>query len=178
MTICECWYIFSASYSNAASLLANPLWYALTCIVIYYDFCQHNHLREDTATVLVRRPQVLYLCFWWSLNYSLSYCLQAPCRKLLNSVLRGLELTIFQSDRDIYIPNCDTRGFYRKKQVECCGHLEEMEGYRVFIKINITDELCRLPDHTCASVRAASHCSFCRDLSMNTVLRITDSSLS
>jgi len=42
---------------------------------------------------------------------------QAPCRKMLNSVLRGLELTIFQSDRDIYIPNCDTRGFYRKKQV-------------------------------------------------------------
>ncbi|MEQ2164264.1 hypothetical protein GOODEAATRI_004766 [Goodea atripinnis] len=42
--------------------------------------------------------------------------IQAPCRKLLNSVLRGLELTIFQSDRDIYIPNCDTRGFYRKKQ--------------------------------------------------------------
>ncbi|KAA0706689.1 Insulin-like growth factor-binding protein 6 [Triplophysa tibetana] len=41
---------------------------------------------------------------------------KAPCRKLLNSVLRGLELTIFQSDRDIYIPNCDTRGFYRKKQ--------------------------------------------------------------
>lgn len=41
---------------------------------------------------------------------------KAPCRKLLNNVLRGLELTIFQSDRDIYIPNCDTRGFYRKKQ--------------------------------------------------------------
>ncbi|KAL1020862.1 hypothetical protein UPYG_G00005680 [Umbra pygmaea] len=41
---------------------------------------------------------------------------KAPCRKLLNSVLRGLELTIFQSDRDIYIPNCDTRGFYRQKQ--------------------------------------------------------------
>lgn len=41
---------------------------------------------------------------------------KAPCRKLLNSVLRGLELTVFQSDRDIYIPNCDTRGFYRKKQ--------------------------------------------------------------
>ncbi|XP_068999652.1 LOW QUALITY PROTEIN: insulin-like growth factor-binding protein 6b [Embiotoca jacksoni] len=48
---------------------------------------------------------------------------KAPCRKLLNSVLRGLELTIFQSDRDIYIPNCDTRGFYRKKagnQVNFC----------------------------------------------------------
>lgn len=41
---------------------------------------------------------------------------KAPCRKQLNTVLRGLELTIFQSDRDIYIPNCDTRGFYRKKQ--------------------------------------------------------------
>uniref|UniRef100_A0A673M836 Insulin-like growth factor binding protein 6b n=1 Tax=Sinocyclocheilus rhinocerous TaxID=307959 RepID=A0A673M836_9TELE len=41
---------------------------------------------------------------------------RAPCRKLLNTVLRGLELTIFQSDRDIYIPNCNTRGFYRKKQ--------------------------------------------------------------
>ncbi|XP_063065668.1 insulin-like growth factor-binding protein 6b [Engraulis encrasicolus] len=41
---------------------------------------------------------------------------KAPCRKLLNSVLQGLELTIFQSDRTIYIPNCDTRGFYRKKQ--------------------------------------------------------------
>ncbi|XP_061627531.1 insulin-like growth factor-binding protein 6b [Phyllopteryx taeniolatus] len=41
---------------------------------------------------------------------------KAPCRKLLNSVLRGLQLTIIQSDRDIYVPNCDTRGFYRKKQ--------------------------------------------------------------
>ncbi|KAK1803438.1 hypothetical protein P4O66_020869 [Electrophorus voltai] len=41
---------------------------------------------------------------------------KAPCRKRLNAVLRGLELTVFQSDRDIYIPNCDTRGYYRKKQ--------------------------------------------------------------
>ncbi|XP_066527537.1 insulin-like growth factor-binding protein 6b [Hoplias malabaricus] len=41
---------------------------------------------------------------------------KAPCRKLLNAKLRGLELTVFQSDRDIYIPNCDTRGYYRKKQ--------------------------------------------------------------
>uniref|UniRef100_A0A8C5DPP2 IGFBP N-terminal domain-containing protein n=1 Tax=Gouania willdenowi TaxID=441366 RepID=A0A8C5DPP2_GOUWI len=43
---------------------------------------------------------------------------KAPCRRLLNSVLIGLELTLFQSDRDIYIPNCDTRGFYRRKQVK------------------------------------------------------------
>ncbi|KAJ8390177.1 hypothetical protein AAFF_G00109160 [Aldrovandia affinis] len=41
---------------------------------------------------------------------------KAPCRKLLNTVLRRLELTVFQSNRDIYIPNCDTHGFYRKKQ--------------------------------------------------------------
>ncbi|XP_075883051.1 insulin-like growth factor-binding protein 6b [Nelusetta ayraudi] len=41
---------------------------------------------------------------------------RAPCRKLLNSALRGLELTVIQSDRDIYIPNCNTHGFYRKKQ--------------------------------------------------------------
>ncbi|XP_061550438.1 insulin-like growth factor-binding protein 6b isoform X2 [Phycodurus eques] len=45
---------------------------------------------------------------------------KAPCRKLLNSVLRGLQLTIIQSDRDIYVPNCDTRGFYRKKQERIC----------------------------------------------------------
>ncbi|KAG5837986.1 hypothetical protein ANANG_G00218980 [Anguilla anguilla] len=40
----------------------------------------------------------------------------APCRKLLNTVLRHLEPTHFPANRDIYIPNCDTRGFYRKKQ--------------------------------------------------------------
>lgn len=51
-------------------------------------------------------------------NHTLRCCFQTPCRKLLNNVLRGLELTFFPSDRDIYIPNCDTRGFYRKKQVE------------------------------------------------------------
>ncbi|XP_018581122.1 insulin-like growth factor-binding protein 5 [Scleropages formosus] len=41
---------------------------------------------------------------------------RAPCRKLLNAVLQRLELTIFSSNSDIYIPNCDTRGFYRRKQ--------------------------------------------------------------
>ncbi|XP_035236527.1 insulin-like growth factor-binding protein 5 [Anguilla rostrata] len=41
---------------------------------------------------------------------------KAPCRKLLNTVLRHLEPTHFPANRDIYIPNCDTRGFYRKKQ--------------------------------------------------------------
>ncbi|KAG5274861.1 hypothetical protein AALO_G00140960 [Alosa alosa] len=41
---------------------------------------------------------------------------QGPCRKQLNSILQGLELKIIQSDQAIYIPNCDRRGFYRKKQ--------------------------------------------------------------
>lgn len=61
-----------------------------------------------------------YDMIWYDMQYSKIFSTfphQAPCRKLLNTVLRGLELTIFQSDRDIYIPNCDTRGFYRKKQV-------------------------------------------------------------
>uniref|UniRef100_W5M8V1 Insulin-like growth factor binding protein 6b n=1 Tax=Lepisosteus oculatus TaxID=7918 RepID=W5M8V1_LEPOC len=43
-------------------------------------------------------------------------CPQAPCRRLLNSVLESLKLTVIQSPKDIYIPNCDTRGFYRKNQ--------------------------------------------------------------
>ncbi|KAI1891114.1 hypothetical protein AGOR_G00160660 [Albula goreensis] len=41
---------------------------------------------------------------------------KGPCRKLQNAVLEGLELTVFQFNTDIYIPNCDTRGYYRKKQ--------------------------------------------------------------
>ncbi|XP_023687308.1 insulin-like growth factor-binding protein 6 [Paramormyrops kingsleyae] len=41
---------------------------------------------------------------------------KAPCRKLLNTLLQHLELTVFPSNSDIYIPNCNTRGYYRKKQ--------------------------------------------------------------
>ncbi|XP_010879499.1 insulin-like growth factor-binding protein 6 [Esox lucius] len=42
---------------------------------------------------------------------------KAPCRKLLNTVLKDLEPLVYQSDRgDIYMPNCDKRGFFRKKQ--------------------------------------------------------------
>lgn len=50
---------------------------------------------------------------------SLIYCLirQGPCRKLLNTVLQGIELTVIHSIQDIYIPNCDRHGFFRKKQV-------------------------------------------------------------
>ncbi|KAJ8359132.1 hypothetical protein SKAU_G00156570 [Synaphobranchus kaupii] len=41
---------------------------------------------------------------------------KAPCRRLQHAVLGGLELTVIQPNPDIYIPNCDTRGFYRRKQ--------------------------------------------------------------
>lgn len=43
--------------------------------------------------------------------------LQAPCRKLLTSLIRGLDAHLFKSNHDIYMPNCDKRGFFRKKQV-------------------------------------------------------------
>ncbi|XP_059384669.1 insulin-like growth factor-binding protein 5 [Carassius carassius] len=41
---------------------------------------------------------------------------KGPCRKLLNSVLQSIDLTIIHSIPDIYIPNCDRQGFFRRKQ--------------------------------------------------------------
>ncbi|KAG9260405.1 insulin-like growth factor-binding protein 5 [Astyanax mexicanus] len=41
---------------------------------------------------------------------------KGPCRKLLNSVLQGIDLTAIHLDHDIYIPNCDRHGFFRRKQ--------------------------------------------------------------
>ncbi|XP_030634104.1 insulin-like growth factor-binding protein 6a [Chanos chanos] len=41
---------------------------------------------------------------------------KGPCRKQLTTLLKGLELTHFESNQDIYIPNCDKRGFFRRKQ--------------------------------------------------------------
>ncbi|KAI7795430.1 insulin-like growth factor-binding protein 6a [Triplophysa rosa] len=41
---------------------------------------------------------------------------KGPCRKLLNTVLQGIELTVIHSIQNIYIPNCDRHGFFRKKQ--------------------------------------------------------------
>ncbi|CAM4733128.1 unnamed protein product [Leuciscus chuanchicus] len=42
---------------------------------------------------------------------------KGPCRKLLNTVLQSIELTIIHSIQDIYIPNCDRQGSFRRKQV-------------------------------------------------------------
>ncbi|CAG5982103.1 unnamed protein product [Menidia menidia] len=41
---------------------------------------------------------------------------EAPCRKLLTTLIKGLDAHIFKSNHDIYMPNCDKRGFFRKKQ--------------------------------------------------------------
>ncbi|XP_066528592.1 insulin-like growth factor-binding protein 6a [Hoplias malabaricus] len=41
---------------------------------------------------------------------------KGPCRKQLNSILQKIDLTAIQFEKDIYIPNCDKQGFYRKKQ--------------------------------------------------------------
>uniref|UniRef100_H3BB38 Insulin like growth factor binding protein 6 n=1 Tax=Latimeria chalumnae TaxID=7897 RepID=H3BB38_LATCH len=40
----------------------------------------------------------------------------APCRQHLDQILQGLKSAFFPSTKGIYIPNCDTKGFYRKKQ--------------------------------------------------------------
>ncbi|XP_042356223.1 insulin-like growth factor-binding protein 5 [Plectropomus leopardus] len=41
---------------------------------------------------------------------------EAPCRKLLTTLIKGLDAHLFKSHHDIYMPNCDKRGFFRKKQ--------------------------------------------------------------
>ncbi|XP_061731104.1 insulin-like growth factor-binding protein 3 [Nerophis ophidion] len=41
---------------------------------------------------------------------------EAPCRKLLTTLIRSLDSYLFKSHHDIYMPNCDKRGFFRKKQ--------------------------------------------------------------
>ncbi|XP_069007284.1 insulin-like growth factor-binding protein 6 [Embiotoca jacksoni] len=41
---------------------------------------------------------------------------EAPCRKLLTNLIKGLDAHLFKSNHDIYMPNCDKHGFFRKKQ--------------------------------------------------------------
>ncbi|XP_041814321.1 insulin-like growth factor-binding protein 3 [Chelmon rostratus] len=41
---------------------------------------------------------------------------EAPCRKLLTTLIKGLDAHLFDSHHDIYMPNCDKHGFFRKKQ--------------------------------------------------------------
>ncbi|XP_029990813.1 insulin-like growth factor-binding protein 5 [Sphaeramia orbicularis] len=41
---------------------------------------------------------------------------EAPCRELLTTLMTGLTSHVFKSHHDIYMPNCDKDGFFRKKQ--------------------------------------------------------------
>ncbi|KAM5289008.1 insulin-like growth factor-binding protein 6 [Ctenodactylus gundi] len=39
-----------------------------------------------------------------------------PCRRHLDSVLQQLHTEVFRGAQTLYVPNCDHRGFYRKRQ--------------------------------------------------------------
>ncbi|XP_062843183.1 insulin-like growth factor-binding protein 6a [Trichomycterus rosablanca] len=41
---------------------------------------------------------------------------KGPCRKLLMSALQKLEMTLIRSHPDLYIPNCDRNGSFKRKQ--------------------------------------------------------------
>lgn len=42
---------------------------------------------------------------------------QGPCRRELESILGSLKITDTLNPRGFRIPNCDKKGFYKKKQV-------------------------------------------------------------
>ncbi|EFB17404.1 hypothetical protein PANDA_012431, partial [Ailuropoda melanoleuca] len=39
-----------------------------------------------------------------------------PCRRHLDSVLQQLQTEVYRGVHTLYVPNCDHRGFYRKRQ--------------------------------------------------------------
>uniref|UniRef100_A0A3B3HW02 Thyroglobulin type-1 domain-containing protein n=1 Tax=Oryzias latipes TaxID=8090 RepID=A0A3B3HW02_ORYLA len=53
---------------------------------------------------------------------------QAPCRKLLTSLMRGLHAHLFQSHHDIYVPNCAKRGFFQKTGGLCWSSRGKWRG--------------------------------------------------
>lgn len=44
-------------------------------------------------------------------------CVQGPCRIEMDGILNMLKITDKVNPRGFRIPNCDRKGFYRKKQV-------------------------------------------------------------
>lgn len=42
---------------------------------------------------------------------------QGPCRREIESILSNLKITNILNPRGFRIPNCDKKGFYKKKQV-------------------------------------------------------------
>lgn len=47
----------------------------------------------------------------------LSVCAQGPCRREMDGLLNMLKISDRVNPRGFRIPNCDRKGFYRKKQV-------------------------------------------------------------
>lgn len=41
---------------------------------------------------------------------------EAPCRKLLTTLIKGFSSQLFKSHHDMYMPSCDKNGFFKKKQ--------------------------------------------------------------
>ncbi|XP_056654124.1 insulin-like growth factor-binding protein 6 [Monodelphis domestica] len=39
-----------------------------------------------------------------------------PCRRHLDTVLQQLQAEVYRGARTLYVPNCDNKGFYRKRQ--------------------------------------------------------------
>lgn len=48
---------------------------------------------------------------------NLFFVSQGPCRRHLAAILQELKAPLYMNGEDIFIPNCDTKGFYRRKQV-------------------------------------------------------------
>lgn len=44
-------------------------------------------------------------------------CPQGPCRREMEDTLNHLKFLNVLSPRGVHIPNCDKKGFYKKKQV-------------------------------------------------------------
>ncbi|KAF3856490.1 hypothetical protein NQZ68_003271 [Dissostichus eleginoides] len=43
---------------------------------------------------------------------------EPPCRKRLTTLIEGLDAHVFEKHQVIYMPNCDKRGFFTKKQCQ------------------------------------------------------------
>ncbi|KAK7880857.1 hypothetical protein WMY93_032496 [Mugilogobius chulae] len=41
---------------------------------------------------------------------------EAPCRKRLSAILSTLGSQVFRAHQEIYLPNCDRRGFFKRRQ--------------------------------------------------------------
>lgn len=89
----------------------------------HHDFITDPALTDDPNKVKKQSPlsakQLLQCLHEISADTSvfLSLLWQGPCRKLLTTLIKRLDEHLFDPQYDIYMPNCDRRGFFRKKQV-------------------------------------------------------------